>query len=139
MYLVKNEVNVRFGECDPMGIAHHSHYFHWFELGRFQMLDMTGINQYLKQEKLYFPIIDIRCTYKKSARFQDDLIVETYLKSESKVYIEFVYKLFRKRCRVLLAEGFSKHVLTRSNDQLISRLPEEILEKLQFENSGGVI
>ncbi|MFB6589421.1 acyl-CoA thioesterase, partial [Bacillus thuringiensis] len=84
MYIVKNEVNVRFGECDPMGIAHHSHYFHWFELGRFKTLDMTGISQYLKQEKLYFPIIDIGCTYKKSARFQDDLIVETYLKNESK-------------------------------------------------------
>ncbi|EEM59836.1 Thioesterase [Bacillus thuringiensis IBL 200] len=39
----------------------------------------------------------------------------------------------------MLAEGFSKHVLTRSNNQLISRLPEEILEKIQFENSGGVI
>ncbi|MDR4181137.1 acyl-CoA thioesterase, partial [Bacillus thuringiensis] len=43
MYLVKNEVNVLFGECDPMGIAHHSHYFHWFELVRFQMLYKTGI------------------------------------------------------------------------------------------------
>ncbi|MDT2236243.1 hypothetical protein P7H19_08015 [Paenibacillus larvae] len=38
---VKVEIKVRFGECDFMGVAHHSHYFHWFELGRFELLLRT--------------------------------------------------------------------------------------------------
>ena len=38
------EIRVRYAECDPMGVAHHSAYAPWFEMGRTELLRTTGGN-----------------------------------------------------------------------------------------------
>ncbi|BFH11592.1 acyl-CoA thioesterase [Paenibacillus melissococcoides] len=135
---VRVEIKVRFGECDFMGVAHHSHYFHWFELGRFELLQNSAIGEYIKTNGFYFPVIDIGCKYRKGAVFNDIVIVETYLRTKSKAYLEFDHKLFRKKGRVLLAEGFSKHVLTTADGQMLYRLPEKLLDMVSLLCEEGV-
>ena len=36
------DVRVRYAECDPMGVVHHTVYPVWFEMGRTELLRETG-------------------------------------------------------------------------------------------------
>ena len=36
-------LRVRYAECDPMGYVHHSKYFEYFEMGRSELLRLSGI------------------------------------------------------------------------------------------------
>jgi len=123
---VQIEIPVRYAECDPMGVVHNSNYFVWFEMGRIALADAASLNFKKRHEELYVPVIDIRCQYKESARFGNTVILETALKQPTKATLEFVYRLYRKHGRQLLAEGYSVHALTRPNGQLLLRLPEDV-------------
>src|SRR5688572_5657760 len=37
-------IRVRYSECDPMGVAHHSAYAPWFEMGRTELLRASAAN-----------------------------------------------------------------------------------------------
>ena len=38
------DIRVRYCECDPMGVVHHTVYPVWFEMGRTELLRDTGRN-----------------------------------------------------------------------------------------------
>jgi acyl-CoA thioester hydrolase len=38
----RTTTRVRYPETDRMGVAHHSHYFVWFELGRTELMREAG-------------------------------------------------------------------------------------------------
>ena len=37
-------IQVRYSECDPMGVVHHAVYPIWFEMGRTELLRETNIS-----------------------------------------------------------------------------------------------
>ena len=37
-------IRVRYVECDPMGYLHHSAYLPYFEMGRTELLRLSGVN-----------------------------------------------------------------------------------------------
>ncbi|MHC4946771.1 MAG: acyl-CoA thioesterase [Planctomycetota bacterium] len=37
------QIRVRYNECDPMNVAHHTAYPVWFEIGRTELLRRTGL------------------------------------------------------------------------------------------------
>ena len=43
MYTSEIKLDVRYYECDQMGIVHHSNYVRFFECGRNQMMKELGI------------------------------------------------------------------------------------------------
>ena len=130
MKWVKVEIPVRYVECDPMGVVHHSNYFIWFEIGRVQLAKEAGIDFGKANEQLYMPVINIDCNYKESAKYGDTVIVETALLQPKKAYLEFVYKIYRKHGRQLLAKGTSEHAFTRTDGKLILRLPDDLKIKI---------
>lgn len=129
MKWVRTELEVRYVECDPMGVVHHSNYIRWFEMGRYDYVkDMCiGISQ---QADFYLPVIDVQCKYKKSALFGDYLLLETAMEKPRKAMLKFHYKLYRKHGRTLLATGESEHVFTTTDGRLLLRMPEVVQEKI---------
>jgi len=43
MYVNDTKLTVRYVETDKMGIAHHSNYYIWFEVGRTELIKHCGI------------------------------------------------------------------------------------------------
>ncbi|KAA0560854.1 acyl-CoA thioesterase [Bacillus sp. CH30_1T] len=137
MRWVKVEIPVRYVECDPMGVVHHSNYFSWFEVGRVQLATEAGLNLEKASRKLFMPVININCNYKSSAKFGETVIVETALVKPKKAYLHFEYRVYRKYGRKLLVKGSSEHAFTRTDGTLILKLPDDIKQKIDI-FLGGV-
>ncbi len=99
---------VRYSECDPMGVAHHSAYAPWFEMGRTELLRSTGAGldyRQLEERGVFLAVVRLEIRYKRPARYDDVLELRTILKDAGHVKIEHAYELFRQSDRVLLATG----------------------------------
>lgn len=115
---------VRFVETDLMGVVHHSKYFNWFEMGRVEYLRSIGISlNDLLAQNIVFPITDVACKYRSSARFDDIILIQTTLKEVSKVKMVFAYEVIKEADTTLLATGETQNVFTDGKGKII-RLPD---------------
>ena len=127
----EHTVRVRYAETDQMGIAHHSNFFIWFEIGRIELLRQSGFHYHeMEAEDCHLPVVDVRCRYKAPARYDDELRIQTEVKSIRGPVLHFVYKVLRAGDGLLLAEGESVHIVTDSKMQK-KVLPEKYLAGFQ--------
>ncbi len=90
-------IRVRYVECDPMGVAHHSAYPVWFEMGRTELLRATGLDYAtLEREGVLLAVVTLEVKYQRPARYDDELQLTTTLVSCGHVKIEHRYEL---RCK----------------------------------------
>ncbi len=89
-------IRVRYSECDPMGVAHHTSYPVWFEIGRTELLRASGMEYAdLEHAGVFLAVVKLSVTYKRPARYDDVLQLETTLESCGRVKIEHTYSLTR--------------------------------------------
>ncbi len=90
------EIRVRYCECDPMGVAHHSVYPVWFEMGRTELL-RSGGGDYRAMEDAgaYLVVVKLEVTYRRPARYDDVLTLVTTLHDVGHVKIGHRYELLR--------------------------------------------
>ena len=80
MYTSETKLDVRYYECDQMGIVHHSNYVRFFECGRNQMMKEIGIPiEKMEQENVMFPVVSVDIHFKLPSRMGDTLRVVTTL------------------------------------------------------------
>lgn len=110
----ETRLRVRYAETDQMGVVYHANYFIWFEVGRVEMLRQLGFS-YREMEAndgCCIAVVDARCRYKAPARYDDELVVRTFLKNIRPSLVHFGYELLRVGDGALLAEGETTHVVT---------------------------
>lgn len=121
---------VRFVETDMMNVVHHSNYFRWFEMGRVEYMRAAGVYLLdLIADGIVFPITDVSCQYKASARFDDWIVIETTMTSLSRAKMVFDYRVLRENDGTLLAEGNTTNVFTDMSGRII-RLAPVVFDKL---------
>lgn len=107
----ETEVLVRFNEADPLGIVWHGHYIRYFEDGREDFGKRYGIGYLDFYDKGFvIPIVNVDCSFKKSLRYGDTVIVETEFIPCDAAKIKFSYRLFNKNTKELVATGNSVQV-----------------------------
>lgn len=94
-----------------MGIVHHSNYIRWFEIGRTDWLRKMGAS-YRKVEEagFYLPVLEVTCQYKKSALYDDELVIKTELAQYNGIRLTFRYDVYRQD--ELLVSGTTTHCWT---------------------------
>ncbi|MCH2135314.1 MAG: acyl-CoA thioesterase [Phycisphaerales bacterium] len=98
------DLRVRYCECDPMGVAHHSAHAVWFEMGRTELLRACGGNyRSLEAEGIFLVVVKLEVSYKQPVRYDDQLQLITRLVRPGPVKIEHTYEL--KRDGEVLATG----------------------------------
>jgi acyl-CoA thioester hydrolase len=126
-------IRVRYSETDAMGYLHHANYFNYFEMGRTELFREQGGN-YRRMEELglFLVVSRINCYYRRPARYDDELTLQTLLIQSGPVKLIHEYKLFRGK--ELLAEAESTLAcVNRAGD--VCRIPEN-LEELTAEGNG---
>lgn len=109
-------IRVRYAETDQMGVAYHSNYFIWCEVGRVELLRQLGFDysQMELEHACHLPVVEARCRYKAPARYDDVVTIETTVANLRSTVIKFAYRLFTTRPNapepVLLAEAETVHV-----------------------------
>ncbi len=106
-------VRVRYAETDQMGVVYHGNYFTWFEVGRVELCRALGFEykQMEAEDDCFIVVADAHCRYKRSARFDEELIVRTSVADATKRTIKFAYDVIRKADGESLATGETIHVI----------------------------
>jgi acyl-CoA thioester hydrolase len=100
----ETQIRVRYEDADPMGFLHHSKYFTYFEIGRMELFRAAGGNyRELEEAGVFAVVVSAECKFKKPARFDDVLTVQTTLAKITMVKIQYEYRLLRDQ--ELLARG----------------------------------
>lgn len=86
---------VRFGETDLMGIVHHGSYVAYLEAGRIEYLRRRGFPyQQMMDRGFHMPVVELNLRYKKPARFDELLTIETSLGALTRVTVRFDYRVY---------------------------------------------
>ena len=87
-------LRVRYCECDPMGVAHHTTYPVWFEMGRTELLREKGRSyRDLEAQGVFLAVVKLEVKYKKPARYDDELTLFTKLVEIGHVKLCHEYEL----------------------------------------------
>jgi len=124
----ESRLRVRYAETDQMGVVYHANHFIWFEIGRVELMRQLGF-AYRDMERdhgCFIPVVDARCRYKAPARYDDEIIVRTWLKNVRESVIHFGYELIRAGDGELLAEGETTHMILDAKMKATA-LPPDIL------------
>jgi acyl-CoA thioester hydrolase len=117
-------IRVRYCECDPMGVAHHSVYPVWFEMGRTELLRAGG-GRYrdLEAAGVFLVVVRLEVRYRRPARYDDELELISTLDEAGHVKIAHVYEL--RRSGELLASGATTLACV-GRDGVVRELPDSL-------------
>lgn len=121
-----SRLRVRYAETDKMGVVYYANYFVWFEVGRTDLLRESGWNyREMETEGFGLPVIDASCTYRESAKYDDEIEVRTRGELLSPVRVKFTYEVVRAADGAMLATGTTVHATLDRNGRPC-RLPERV-------------
>lgn len=120
------EHRVRYADTDHFGVVYYARYLDWFEAGRTEILRAKGIT-YAELEKkgLFAPVVEVKVNYKKPARYDDIVELETSVEHVGNSSIKFVYKVFNKKTKELLCEAYTVNVFINKEMESV-RIPDEV-------------
>jgi len=129
------EYRVVYSDCDPFNVVYYANYFTLFERGRTELFRDMGIPySTIEKQGIYVPVSDTRCRYKRSARYDDLLNIESQVQELKRARITISYRILRNDCQELLAEGYTVHAFVNTEGKP-RRIPAEIIEKIEaYEN-----
>lgn len=85
---------VKYYECDRMGVVHHSNYIRFMEEARIYILDELGYGfEKMEAEGIVSPVTALTADYKKTTTFKDKIEVYVTLKECSPLKISFNYTM----------------------------------------------
>ena len=119
------QIRVRYSETDAMGLLHHSNYLSYFEVGRTELFRAQGGNyRRLEELGLYFVVAKIEVRFRRPARYDDLLTLETAISRVTPAKLQHHYRLLR--ADELLTEADS--VLACVNGQgEVQRIPDDLV------------
>ncbi len=127
--MVKTTIRVIYGDTDQMGVVYYANYLRFFESGRNEFLRDKGA-QYRDVEashRVHLPVVEAQVTYKRPARYDDLLIIETILAKRGRASARFEYRVLRQD--EVLATGHTIHACVDFNGK-VQALPPALVEAL---------
>lgn len=98
-------IRVRYVECDPMNLAHHSAYPVWLEMARTELLREQGYSyRDLEREGVFFVVVRLSVRYRQPARYDDEIEVAVEALPSAGVKIEHRYEIRRGDTLLATAE-----------------------------------
>ena len=134
MYISKTKITVRYAETDQMGIVHHSNYLIWFEAGRTDFIKGSKISySEMEEEGILIPLAESNCKYIIGAKYEDELIIKTWVKELTPIKVEFNYSVIREKDQKEIAKGSTLHVFVSKDFKIVNLKKSKIsiFEKLQ--------
>ena len=117
-----DEFKVYYADTDAYGVVWHGAYLRWMEAGRIEYTsEVLGLNlKKLQEDGVVLPIVEINVKYKRSAKADDNIILETEVTETKKSFIKFKQVLKNKETQdiYIIGEVTCVAVDTRTNKML---------------------
>ncbi|MEM7624773.1 MAG: thioesterase family protein [Planctomycetota bacterium] len=118
-------VRVRYQECDPMNVAHHSVYPVWFEIARTELLRSRGqAYRALEEAGVFLVVAKLSIRYRRPAMYDDELTVRAVSLPTVGVKLEHTYEV--RRGAELLAKAETTLACVDREGKL-RPVPEDVL------------
>lgn len=132
---VESRTRVRYKETDQMGIAHHSNYLVWFEIGRTDLCRATGFSYAgIESRGFLLVVTEIGCRYRVPFRYDDEVVIRTSVEQLASRAMKFAYQLYAGE--ELRATGFSSHLWLQRESRVPTRADETVVRAFR-EWMGG--
>jgi acyl-CoA thioester hydrolase len=109
-----------------MGVVYYANYYIWMEVGRVDLCKARGFN-YRDMEiddGIFLAVAESQCRYRYPARFDDEVVVKTWIESANARMVIFAYEIRLAEDDRVLATGSTRHVFV-SRAMQRARLPEK--------------
>jgi acyl-CoA thioester hydrolase len=119
---------VLYQDTDRARIVHHSAYFRYLEGGRLELWRAHGFDyrRFEEETGLGLPVAEARLRYRSAARFDDELLVETWTSAASRASV-WLDAVVRRDTEVLL-ESSVRLACVAFATGTIRRIPDPLLD-----------
>ncbi len=126
------ELRVYYADTDHEGVVYYANYLKWFEMGRTEILRQYGFDySAIEKQDLIVPVVEVKCNYNESARYNDLIIIKTTIENIGNSSIKFHYEIIRKNSNKLLAEGYTINVFVNTKTMKSTKIPDDLRKALQ--------
>jgi acyl-CoA thioester hydrolase len=126
MPVAETRLRVRYAETDQMGVVYYANYLVWMESGRVDLCKACGFNyrDIEREDGIYFAVAEATCRYRAPARFDDEVIVKTWIEAANPRLVIFAYEMRLAESDQVLAIGSTRHVFVTREMQR-TKLPDK--------------
>ena len=123
---METRFRVRYAETDQMGVVYHANYLVWMEVGRVELCRARGVNyaQMEARDGILLVVVDAHCRYHAPARYDDEVIVKTWIEESRPRMVRFGYEIRVAESDRKVASGDTRHIFCDANMRPC-RLPEK--------------
>ena len=122
----ETHLRVRYAETDCMGVVYYANYLVWMEVGRVELCKSLGFNyrDMEDQDGVFLAVAESYCRYRAPARFDDEVIVKTWVDEAHSRLAVFKYEMRLAESGQVLATGYTRHVFVDHRMEA-TRLPQK--------------
>ena len=132
---MKNHIyqkKVYYKDVDKMGIVYYSRYLEYFEESRTELLSSLGLKvSDIEKLGIILPVISCHCEFKKGARFEDIILVRSWIEERPRSTLKISYEAILKKTNDLLVKGYTIHAFVNSKWKAV-KPSYGILEKIKI-------
>lgn len=135
----ETRIRVRYAETDQMGVVYYANYLVWMEVGRVELCKACGFN-YRDMERddgILLAVAEANCRYSWPARFDDEVIVKTWIEDAGTRMVKFAYEMRLAADHRKLASGYTRHVFV-TRELRPARLPVKYHAMFGMKGRDGV-
>lgn len=128
-------MEVRFNECDPLGIVWHGNYVNYFQEGREafrKKFNLDYMEMYIKGYAT--PIVHLQTDFKKTLQYKDVALVETIMCKSDAAKIIFDYVIRNEKNNDLICKGTTTQVFVSSGSMNLSLVVPEVFADWKKQN-----
>lgn len=128
-------IEVRFNECDPLGIVWHGNYVNYFQEGR----EAFGKKYKLNYKEMYLqgiatPIVHLQGDFKRTMQYQDIALVETTYRLSPAAKIIFDYVITNEKSGNLICKGTTTQVFVSGKEMELMLVVPEVFANWKKQN-----
>jgi acyl-CoA thioester hydrolase len=123
---IEARLRVRYAETDQMGVVYYANYLVWMEVGRVELCKALGFNyrDMEREDGVYLAVAEAACRYRSPARYDDEVVVKTWVEQANRRMVTFGYELRAadgaSGSDRVLATGHTRHVFVSREFQRIA-------------------
>lgn len=127
----QHKIRVRYGETDQMGFVYYGNYALYLEEARTELIRSLGLTySELEKKGVMMPVVNMNVTYRKPAKYDDLLILETWISNTITRKISFKTNI-KSESGALLVEAEVTLVFMDVETGKSIQSPIEIVQKLE--------
>ncbi|WP_417589717.1 acyl-CoA thioesterase [Owenweeksia hongkongensis] len=131
MYENTTSLRTRYAETDQMGVVYYGNYPQYFEVGRVETLRQLGVTyRNMEEDGIMLPVLKLEIKYLKSAVYDDELRIKTFLREIPSTRITFHHEIYNSSGE-LLTVGLVQLVFVNAETRRPMRCPQYVVDKLE--------